>query len=84
MARHEHFYHINFPERPDALSDFLRAVSGSWNISLFHYRGQAGDEGSVLIGFEAYNKKNLEQALRKTGYAWSNADGTDSLMLFAR
>jgi threonine dehydratase len=83
-VRHEHFYRINFPERPGALGDFLRAVSGNWNISLFHYRGQGGDEGSVLIGFEAANKQKLEQALRNTGYAWANADKADSLTIFAR
>lgn len=83
-ATSEHFYHINFPERPGALNDFLNAVSGDWNISLFHYRGQGGDEGSVLVGFEANNKQRLEQALRKTGYTWANADNTKSLILFAR
>ncbi|HEX9153194.1 MAG TPA: threonine ammonia-lyase, biosynthetic [Candidatus Saccharimonadales bacterium] len=81
-AKHEHFYRIFFPERPDALSDFLKAVSGTWNISLFHYRGQGGDQGSVLIGFEAPNKEDLEHALRTAGYEWANADATKSLELF--
>ncbi len=82
-AHHEHFYQINFPERPGALSDFLQAVSGTWNISLFHYRGQGGDTGSVLIGFEANNKQELENALRKAGYEWSPVDASESLRLFA-
>jgi threonine dehydratase len=83
-AQHEHFYHLRFPERPRALSDFLKAISGTWNISLFHYRGQGGDQGSVLIGFEASNKKDLEQALRRTGYEWSSANKADSLRIFAQ
>lgn len=29
-----------FPERPGALMKFLDAFSPSWNITLFHYRGQ--------------------------------------------
>lgn len=83
-ATKEHFYQISFPERPGALHDFLRAVSGAWNISLFHYRGLGGDEGSVLIGFEADNKANLEHALRIAGYEWTNADDAVSLRTFAR
>jgi threonine dehydratase len=83
VATKEHFYRISFPERPGALYDFLKAVSG-WNISLFHYRGQGGDEGSVLIGFEAANKISLEQALQAAGYSWTNADATESLRIFAR
>ena len=70
LAKDEYMYRILFPERPRALSDFLTAVSGKWNISLFHYRGQGADRGSVLIAFEAKNKKELELALNKTGYVW--------------
>lgn len=82
-AFEEHFYLINFPERPGALGDFLEAVSGTWNISLFHYRGQGGDEGSVLIGFETNNKKDLETALGNANYAWAEVDDAESLQLFA-
>jgi threonine dehydratase len=72
QARHEHIYRILFPERPGALDEFLKAVSGKWNISLFHYRGQGGDVGSVLIGFEAENRAALESALSVSGYDWFN------------
>ncbi|HEU4914451.1 MAG TPA: threonine ammonia-lyase, biosynthetic [Candidatus Saccharimonadales bacterium] len=79
----EHLYLISFPERPGALADFLEDVSGIWNISLFHYRGQGADEGSVLIGFEADDERALKDALRKTKYAWKNVDAAASLRLFA-
>jgi threonine dehydratase len=82
-AKREYFYRINFPERPGALGDFLKAVSGTWNISLFHYRGQGGDQGSVLIGFESPSRKALEHALSSTGYEWSSANKVDSLRIFA-
>lgn len=82
-AFEEHFYLINFPERPGALNDFLEAVSGTWNISLFHYRGQGGDEGSVLIGFEATDKQDLKKALESAGYTWSEADEAASIKIFA-
>lgn len=64
----EHLYQINFPERPGALNAFLRSTGDRWNISLFHYRGQGGDTGRVLIGFEAEDKARLESQLQKTGY----------------
>lgn len=81
-AHDEHFYHIHFPERPGALGDFLQAVSGTWNISLFHYRGLGGDEGMVLIGFEATDKIALEQALTTSGYVWECVDTDQSLQEF--
>ena len=77
----EHLYTVHFPERPGALQDFLSAVN-KWNISLFHYRGQGADESSVLIGFEAKKKSELEKALTLAGYTWQTADDSVSLRLF--
>ncbi|MGH8456448.1 MAG: threonine ammonia-lyase, biosynthetic, partial [Stenotrophobium sp.] len=34
----ELLFRFEFPERPGAALDFLGAVGGRWNISLFHYR----------------------------------------------
>ncbi|HSX16574.1 MAG TPA: threonine ammonia-lyase, biosynthetic [Patescibacteria group bacterium] len=82
LAANERFYRIIFPERPGALGDFLKAVSDTWNISLFHYRGQGGDEGNVLVGFEAPDHAKLEQALANTGYEYTPADNDASLRLF--
>jgi threonine dehydratase len=48
----EVLYSFDFPERPRALRDFLAAMSGGWNISLFHYRMHGADFGRVLVGFE--------------------------------
>lgn len=84
LAQHEYFYQINFPERPGALTDFLKAVGTRWNISLFHYRGQGGDEGNVLVGFEAKNKGQLEKALARAGYSYASVDTALSLQLFAQ
>lgn len=81
-AEHERFYRVLFPERPNALSDFLAAVSGQWNISLFHYRGQGADTGSVFIGFEAKDRTALERALTKTGYQWHPTDSSASVQSF--
>jgi threonine dehydratase len=46
----EHIYRFEFPERPGALMDFLLALSGRWNISLFHYRNHGAAYGRVLVG----------------------------------
>jgi threonine dehydratase len=43
---------FEFPERPGALMQFLDALGGRWNISLFHYRNHGADFGRVLTAFE--------------------------------
>lgn len=78
----EHFYHVTFPERPGALSEFLRSVGQDHNISLFHYRGQGSDEGDILIGFESEDAITLEAALRKSQYSFECVDNAKSIQLF--
>jgi threonine dehydratase len=51
-ARHERPCRFEFPERPGALMQFLEALGGRWNISLFHYRNHGADFGRVLAAFE--------------------------------
>jgi threonine dehydratase len=51
-AANERLYRFEFPERPGALMQFLDALGGRWNISLFHYRNHGADFGRVLAGFE--------------------------------
>ena len=67
-TRNEQIYSFNFPERAGALRDFLEAIHNRFNISLFHYRGQGGDTGRVLLGFEAEDVQDLEETLSQTGY----------------
>ena len=74
QTNHEHIYQIGFPERPGALGAFLKAIGSKWNISLFHYRGQGGDIGRVLLGFEAQNRKLLENRLKTIGYEYEHLD----------
>jgi threonine dehydratase len=81
-AKNEHFYTMQFPQRPMALDEFLRTISGTWNVSLFHYRGQGGDMASVLIGFEAPNRQQLELALRQTAYQYERVDTALSVQIF--
>src|SRR5262245_12441102 len=44
--------HLEFPERPGALLQFLTALGARWNISLFHYRNHGAAAGQVLCGLE--------------------------------
>lgn len=46
----ELIYHFEFPERPEALANFLSILGKRWSISLFHYRSIGSDFGRVLIG----------------------------------
>lgn len=82
QAKNEHFYHISFPERPGALTEFLKTLSNNWNISLFHYRGLGGDIGSVLIGFEAEDRTALESAITATSYQWELSDKSIGMQTF--
>ena len=51
-VRNERLCRFEFPERPGALANFLDALAGRWNISLFHYRNHGSDFGRVLAGLE--------------------------------
>ncbi len=81
-AQSEHFYQIDFPERPGALGTFLGAIGSQWNISAFHYRNAASDTGNVLIGLEAADKQLLEEKLKRTGYTWQSVHTNASLRTF--
>ena len=48
----ERLFRFEFPERPGALLQFLRAIGSRWNISLFHYRNHGSDYGRVLAGIQ--------------------------------
>lgn len=51
-VENERLYRFEFPESPGALSRFLAALSGGWNVSLFHYRNHGSDFGRVLAAFQ--------------------------------
>lgn len=65
-VKDEKIYEVSFPERPNALSDFLENLAGASNISMFHYRGVGADVGKVLVGFETKNIENLEKVFKKS------------------
>ena len=65
----ELIYRFDFPERAGVLMGFLTSVSPHWNISLFQYRNQGGDFGSVLVGIQVpvSERTRFEELLPQLG-----------------
>jgi threonine dehydratase len=78
-VRNEILYRFEFPERPGALMKFLNSMSGTWNISLFHYRNHGADYGRVLVGMQvpATDKAAFRAFLDRLGYDY--VDETDNI-----
>ncbi|CBN74457.1 Threonine ammonia-lyase [Ectocarpus siliculosus] len=68
----EVLYRFEFPESPGALSRFLAALSGGWNVSLFHYRNHGSDFGRVLAGIQVPPGEMAEfhEFLKELGYTY--------------
>jgi threonine dehydratase len=66
----ERLFRFEFPERPGALLDFLKAIGTDWNISLFHYRNHGSDHGRILAGIQVAEDESaeLEEHLAELGY----------------
>ncbi len=82
----ERLFRFEFPERPGALLDFLRAVGTDWNISLFHYRNHGSDYGRILAGIQVppEEAQELESHLSKLGYAhWEESSNPAYVMFLA-
>ena len=80
----ERVYRLQFPERPGALREFLRAFGSRWNISLFHYTNPGSDYGRVLAGIQVPDADMPEflEHLRSTGYEFWDESGNAAYRLF--
>jgi threonine dehydratase len=80
----ERLYRLQFPERPGALLEFLRAFGSRWNISLFHYTNPGSDYGRVLAGIQVPDADMAEflEHLRATGYEFWDESGNAAYRLF--
>ena len=80
----ERICRFEFPERPGALLQFLDAVGGRWNISVFHYRNHGADFGRVLAGFEvpAGERAAFEEFLSSLGYRYQLDEGNEAYQRF--
>ncbi len=77
-------YVFEFPERPGALSDFLKTIAGRWNISLFHYRNHGSDHGKVLAGFQVppAERETFVKVLEEIGYQFSDVTADPAYRYF--
>jgi threonine dehydratase len=75
---------FEFPERPGALLDFLKAIGGHWNISLFHYRNHGSDYGRVLAGVQVpeAEREDFKLHLDTLGYSYWFETGNAAYRLF--
>ncbi|MGH8224129.1 MAG: threonine ammonia-lyase, biosynthetic, partial [Woeseiaceae bacterium] len=82
--RDERLFRFEFPERPGALLDFLKAIGTKWNISLFHYRNHGSDYGRILAGIQVPEDEaaELEAHLAELGYAHSEESRNPAYEMF--
>jgi len=75
---------FEFPERPGALMQFLDALGGRWNISLFHYRNHGADFGRVLAAFEVPDRDRaaFDAFLVALGYRYQLDEHNDAYRRF--
>ena len=80
----ERIFHFEFPERPGALLDFLKAIGTDWNISLFHYRNHGSDYGRILAGIQVPDKESdeLEAHLADLAYTYSEESDNPAYTMF--
>jgi threonine dehydratase len=81
---HERPCRFEFPERPGALLQFLDALGGRWNISLFHYRNHGADFGRVLAAFEVPDAEvpAFHEFLQQLGYPYLLEFGNEAFSRF--
>jgi len=86
QAHDEKLFRFEFPERPGALLDFLKGLSGGWNISLFHYRNHGAAYGRVLVGLQLDRKavRDFRGYMHKSGYSYSEETENIAYQLFAK
>lgn len=80
----ERLFRFEFPERPGALLDFLKAIGTDWNISLFHYRNHGSDYGRILAGIQVPDEESdeLEAHLADLGYSYSEESNNPAYAMF--
>ena len=82
----ERLFRFEFPERPGALLDFLKAIGNQWNITLFHYRNHGSDYGRVLAGIDVpeSERDELESHLSELGYPHSEESDNPAYAMFLK
>ena len=83
-VQNEKIYRFEFPERPNALLNFLKQLGFKWNISLFHYRNNGAAYGKVLVGIQIpqHQLKDFERQLSEIGYRYWDESNNSAYKLF--
>lgn len=86
LTQDERLYRFEFPERPGALMRFLSCMHPDWNISLFHYRSQGADYGSILVGIQVpeSDRESFQQFIETLGYPCIDETSNPVYHLFLR
>ena len=82
----ERIFHFEFPERPQALLNFLNKMGARWNISLFHYRNLGASHGRVLVGVQIPENDaiNFQNYLNDVGYESTEETDNPSYQFFLK
>ena len=82
----ERIFRSEFPQKPDALINFLKDFGTNWNISLFHYRNLGAAFAKVLIGIQDTNSngKKLEKHLKISDYSFIEETSNNAYQDFLR
>ena len=82
----ERVFRTKFPERPGALAQFLNALGGRWNISLFHYRNHGAAYGRVLFGLNVKDDEldELHHVMKSVGFELIDETDNPAFALFMK
>ncbi len=72
------FLKVDFPNRPGALRELMRRISGSTNICYFNFVDSGELEGHALIGFELIQNDSVQKirtAMTELGLKFQTANG---------
>ena len=86
-ATHEVLYRFDFPERPEALTNFLSHMGRRpWNISMFHYRNHGSAYGRVLMGLQVppAERPGFLSFLDEVGYDYREETDNPAYRMFLR
>jgi threonine dehydratase len=86
LAEGERLFSFIFPEKPGALMGFLTSLPPGWNISLFHYRNQGGDQSRTLVGLQVPKAEHgrIETVLQGLGHQFVDESRNPVYRLFLR
>ena len=81
----ERVFQLEFPEKAGALLHFLTVLDNVCDVTMFHYRTQGEDVGSVLCGFAVRDKAEEEAllaCLARVGYSHRDVSANQAYRMF--